>query len=162
TFALNYRWGGHDPAGYHVVDLVLHVLCAVMLAVVVAMTLRLPYFGLSGQEARALAAVAALVWAGHPLASEAVVYVSPRTDGLAAVCYLTVLWAALAYWSATSSAARTAWVVVAATVSACGMATKEVMVSVPLAVLLFERTFLVDSLRATRRSWPLYASLVAG
>ncbi len=42
------------------------------------------------------------------------------------------------------------------------MASKEVMVSAPLMVLLFERTFVAGSLaNALRRSWPLYVGLVS-
>ena len=42
------------------------------------------------------------------------------------------------------------------------MASKEVMVSAPLMVLLFERTFVAGSLAAAvRRSWPLYAGLAS-
>src|SRR3954468_24536190 len=42
------------------------------------------------------------------------------------------------------------------------MASKEVMVSAPVMVLLFERTFVAGSLReAIRRSWPLYIRLAA-
>jgi hypothetical protein len=42
------------------------------------------------------------------------------------------------------------------------MASKEVMVSAPLIVLLYERTFIAGSLRrALRRSWPLYMGLAA-
>ena len=43
-----------------------------------------------------------------------------------------------------------------------GAASKEVMVSAPLVVLLFDYTFVSDSLRqAWRRSWPLYVGLAA-
>jgi tetratricopeptide (TPR) repeat protein len=43
------------------------------------------------------------------------------------------------------------------------MACKEVMVTAPLIVLLFERTFITGSFgQAIRKSWPLYAGLAAG
>ena len=45
TFALNYQAGGLDPVGYRLVNVALHVLTAIALAVVVARTLLLPYFG---------------------------------------------------------------------------------------------------------------------
>jgi tetratricopeptide (TPR) repeat protein len=162
TFALNYRFGGLEPTGYHVVNLVLHVLNAALLAALVRRTLRLPYFGMSDPVAWGLALAVALVWALHPLNSESVVCVTQRTELLGGLCYLGTLWAALRYWSAGSPGARRAWLWTAGLVCAAGMASKELVVSVPLAVLLYERTFLVDSFRATRRSRPLYASLAAG
>src|SRR5262245_44995290 len=44
SFALNYHFGRLDPFGYHLVNVILHVLCATMLAALVRRTLRLPYF----------------------------------------------------------------------------------------------------------------------
>jgi tetratricopeptide (TPR) repeat protein len=161
TLALNYRLGGLDPAGYHVVNIVLHVLSAAVLATIVRRTLGLPYFGTLRSVAGPLGLAVALAWALHPLNSEAVVYVTQRTEILVALFYLTTLWAALRYWSARARTSRAAWLGVATLACLAGMNSKEVMVSAPLAVLLYERTFLVESLRATRRSWPLYASLAS-
>ncbi len=43
------------------------------------------------------------------------------------------------------------------------MASKEVMITAPVVVLLYERTFVAGSLRrALRQSWPLYAGLALG
>src|SRR6185436_11250999 len=58
--------------------------------------------------------------------------------------------------------ARAAWLVCAVIACLAGMASKEVMVSAPLLVLLFERTFIAGSLRkALQRSWPLYVGLTS-
>ena len=44
-----------------------------------------------------------------------------------------------------------------------GMACKEVMVSAPVMVLLFDRTFVSGSFRAAvKKSWPLYVGLASG
>jgi tetratricopeptide (TPR) repeat protein len=162
TFALNYRLGKLDPAGYHLVNLLLHVLAAATLASIVRRTLRFPYFGMADDVAWPLSLAVALVWALHPLGSEAVVYVTQRTEILGALCYLGMLWAALRYWSAGSRAGRRGWACVAGLASLCGMASKEVTVSAPLVVWLYERTFLGGSPLAARRSWTLYACLASG
>ena len=163
TFALNYQVGGLDPVGYRLVNVALHALTAVVLAVVVGRTLLLPYFGGAWATAAWPAAFAiALLWALHPLVTESVAYVTQRTELLAALCYLGTLWAALRYWSAASDGARRAWCTLAGLVALAGMVSKEFVASVPLAVLLYERTFLVGSWRAVRRSWPLYVALALG
>jgi tetratricopeptide (TPR) repeat protein len=161
TLALNYHFGGLRPAGYHVFNLVVHVLSAAVLASIVRRTLRLPYFGgaLDG-VAWPLSLAVALVWAVHPLNTEAVVYVTQRTELLVALFYLLTLWAALRYWSADSRATHAVSLVVAVLACLGGAMSKEVIVSAPLVLLLYERTFLVGSLRAARRSWPLYAGLM--
>src|SRR4029079_11515134 len=57
---------------------------------------------------------------------------------------------------------RAAWLTLAVLACLAGMASKEVMVSAPLMVLLFDRTFISGSFAgAVRRSWPLYAGLAA-
>jgi protein O-mannosyl-transferase len=59
-------------------------------------------------------------------------------------------------------AARAAWFSLALIACLAGMASKEVMVSAPCMVLLFERTFITASFaKALRQSWPLYVGLAA-
>jgi len=54
------------------------------------------------------------------------------------------------------------WYAAAVLACLCGMATKEVMVTAPLVVLLYDRTFLAGSLKeALRRRWVLYLGLAA-
>jgi tetratricopeptide (TPR) repeat protein len=163
TFAFNYHVGRLRPAGYRLVNLVVHLLSAAVLASIVRRTLWLARFaGRWDRAAWRVSFLVALVWAVHPLASEAVVYVTQRTELLMALFYLLTLYASLRYWTADSPPARMAWLGIATVACLSGMASKEVMVSAPLVVMLFERTFLVDSLRATARSWPLYAGLALG
>jgi len=83
--------------------------------------------------------------------------------------YLLTLYCFIRYASAPSSAAEAAtdkaagssiWA--ALTILAClfGMATKEVMVSAPVMVLLYDRTFVAGSFRgAWQRRWKLYLAL---
>ena len=54
------------------------------------------------------------------------------------------------------------WYAFAVLACLSGMATKEVMVTAPLVVLLYDRTFLAGSFgRPLRRRWGLYAALAA-
>jgi protein O-mannosyl-transferase len=163
TFALDRHLYGLRPRGYRVVNLLAHVLTAAVLASIVRRTLRLPHFaGTTRAAAWPLSLAVALVWALHPLNTEAVAYVTQRTEIFGALFYLTTLWAALRYWAAASPAARGGWVAVAALACLAGTASKEIVVSAPLVVLLYERTFLAGSLGEVRRSWRLYAGLVLG
>jgi tetratricopeptide (TPR) repeat protein len=163
TFAIDRRLHGLEPAPYRAENVVLHVLSALLLATIVLRTLRLRYFGGAWTPVVwPLSLGVALLWALHPLDTEAVAYVTQRTELLAALCYLATLWAALRYWSASSRRARGAWVAFATLACLAGVASKEIVVSAPLVVLLYERTFLVGSWRGVRRSWPLYAGLSLG
>jgi tetratricopeptide (TPR) repeat protein len=161
SFALNYYFGGLEPWGYHVVNVLIHLGSALLLWAILRHVLLLPYFaGRFETSGGWLALGVALIWALHPLQTEAVIYATQRTELLMAFFYLSTLYCSLRYWEADP---RSAILLLLAIVAcACGMASKEVMVSAPLIVLLFERTFVAGSLPAAlRRSWPLYVGLAA-
>jgi tetratricopeptide (TPR) repeat protein len=161
SFALNYAAGGLQPAGYRCVNIAIHFLCAMLLWSIVRRTLRMSRFnGRFDAVADWLAMAIAIVWAAHPLASEAVIYVTQRTELLMALFYLATLYCSIRYWDAPSRTGRRTWLALAIVACAAGMLCKEVMVSAPLVVLLFERTFVANSFgAAVRKSWPLYAGL---
>jgi cytochrome c-type biogenesis protein CcmH/NrfG len=168
TLALNFQLGSFDPRGYRAVNVLLHLSSAMLLWAFTWRTLRLPYFGGQfNQSAKWLALGVALLWSLHPLVTEAVVYVTQRTELMVALFYLATLYASLRYWTAESPGSRKVWLVAATLASLAGAASKEVMVSAPLVVLLFDWTFFGPSssdgrLREIwRRSWPLYVALAA-
>ena len=164
SLALNYHFGGLDPRGYHVVNIALHLLSALLLVAIVRRTLRLDYFrGRFDRVADPLAWAVALSWAVHPLVTESVVYVTQRTELMFALFYLAALYASLHYWAMRRGTARTAWMAVAALAGILGGLSKEMMATAPVMVLLFERTFIAGSFRrALRESWPLYVGLALG
>jgi tetratricopeptide (TPR) repeat protein len=164
TLALNFGFDGLDPTGFHFVNVLLHVITSLLVWVVVRRTLTLDYFENRFRHvAGPLALLVAILWAVHPLQTEAVEYVSQRTELLMGLFYLATLAASLRYFLATSRVARGAWCLLAAVSCLAGMACKEVMVSAPVVVLLYERTFIAGTLRrALFRSWPLYLGLALG
>ena len=164
ALAINYHFGRLDPVGYHVFNLVVHVLSALLLLGIVRRTLRLEYFGGRFDDvAEWLALAVALLWAEHPLQTETVIYITQRTELMVGFFYLATLYGSLRYWTAASPAGRKTWLVLSTLACLAGMASKEVMVTAPALVLLFERTFLAGSFRkALRQSWPLYAGLALG
>ena len=99
----------------------------------------------------------------HPLTTDAVTYVTQRTESLMALCYLITLYASLRGHreSATHDGRSTIlWQAVAVAACAFGMGVKESMVTAPVVVALFDRVFLFDSFRAAIAvRWRLYVSL---
>jgi tetratricopeptide (TPR) repeat protein len=161
SFAVNYALGGLDVRGYHAVNLVVHLLAALALFGLVRRTLLLqPWRPRFERSAAGLALAAALLWLLHPLQTESVTYVVQRSEALMGLFYLLTLYCVLR--GATAAATARWWYAAAGACCALGMASKEVMVTAPLLVLLYDRTFLVGSVReALRRRWPLYAGLAA-
>jgi hypothetical protein len=152
SFAANYAAGGFAVAGYHAANLAIHLLAALTLFGLARRTLRS-----SGTLAADWAALAiALIWGLHPLQTESVTYIVQRAESLMGLCYLLTLYCYRRGADAGGSRA-VAWFVASILAAAFGMGTKEVMVSVPVIALLYDRTFLSGSFRAAwqRRRWVL-------
>jgi tetratricopeptide (TPR) repeat protein len=161
SLAVNYHFGQLNPTGYHAFNIVVHILSALLVWLIVVRTLQLNFFSDKfAHAARPLALLVALIWALHPLQTEAVEYITQRTELMVGFCYLATLYTSLRYWAATSPVGRSTWLVLAALACLAGASCKEVMVSAPVVVLLFERTFITGSFRrAVIASWPLYLGL---
>lgn len=146
SFALNFAAGGLAVPGYHLVNLAIHLAAGLTLFGLVRRTLGLPAPApaFSSDAATRVAFTAALLWLAHPLQTEAVTYLSQRTESLAGLCYLLTLYG---FVRASQKPARR-WVFLVPLAGACGMATKEIMVTAPVVVLLFDRTFVGGSFRA--------------
>jgi Flp pilus assembly protein TadD len=162
SLAVNFHWSGLNPRSYHASNLLIHFLATLVLCAIVRRALLLPYFA-DRFEASAnwLALFVALLWALHPLQTEAVAYVTQRSELMVGLFFLATLYCSLRYWiSLPGSRPRTIWLTLAVVASLAGMASKEVMVTAPVMVLLFDRAFVSGSLGgALRRSWPLYLGL---
>ncbi len=168
TLAFNYALGGLGVAGYHVVNLALHVGCGLLLYDVVRRTFRLTG-SLPGREDDA-AFVAGLIFLVHPLQTESVTYVIARSEVLMALCYLATL--DLVLVGETHPQRRAIAWVLAILACALGMAAKPIMVTAPLAVWWLALWVLPTSTRprlsfATTpaaieapRRWPLHVGLV--
>ncbi|MCC6578831.1 MAG: tetratricopeptide repeat protein [Phycisphaeraceae bacterium] len=162
SFALNYAIGGVHPLGYHLFSHGCHLLCALLLWGVLRRVFRAARLVRPDE----LALAAALLWVAHPLLSETVVYVMQRTELLMSLCCLLTIYAAFRMWEAQTppgrKAAAEAWMAVSVLACFAGMASKEVMVSAPLLVLLCDRAIFSGTFReALSRHRGLYVGLAA-
>src|SRR3954462_12502621 len=81
SFAVNYAIGGLAVRGYHVVNVALHLSSALLLFGIVRRTLRITRFREgAGAIVDGTALAAALIWMVHPLQTDAVDYVTQRTE----------------------------------------------------------------------------------
>ena len=148
TFALNYAWGGFSVVGYHVVNVLIHLAATLALYGIARRTLLMA--GHSADLRRAaggIAFVSALVWAAHPLQTESVTYIVQRAESLMGLLFLVTLYAFVRY----TEAKRGTWFALAVVSCAAGMATKEVMVTAPVVVLLYDRIFISSTWREVWR-----------
>ncbi len=156
TLALNYALGGFDVRGYHACNLLIHLLAGLLLFGVIRRTLLIgPMAENYGEAAVGLSLATALIWSVHPLQTESVTYIIQRYESLAGLFYLLTLYSVIR--GAASPPGR-GWYLLAVGSCALGMATKEVMVTAPVVIFLYDRTFLAGSFR---RRKGLYTGLIA-
>lgn len=147
SFALNYATGGLDVFGYHLVNIALHLFCGLLIFGIIRRTLELPRLSERWHKwSTDLGFAAALLWILHPLNTEAVNYLTQRTEVMMAVFYLLTLYASIRAWRPPSAVDRR-WQAVAVASCAAGMACKESMVTAPLMVVLYDGIFLFGSMK---------------
>jgi len=174
SLAVNYAIGGLDVTGYHVTNLAIHLAAVLVLFGFMRRLLDRLWRVKAGherrREARFLAFAIALVWMLHPLQTEAVTYLAQRAELMASLFYLLTLYFFL---RAVESPGRKRWTLFAVGSCLAGMASKEVMASAPVMVLLLDRVLISESFASAWRrrrglylglfsSWVLLAWLVVG
>ena len=158
TFAINYAIHGDAVWGYHALNLFIHITASLCLYGIVRRTLAL-LPSRQGESGELLALAIALIWAVHPLQTQAVTYIYQRVESLMALAYLATLYC---FIRARESEDPRRWYLGSVAACAYGMGCKEVMVTAPLIVLWYDRAFIAGSWRELfwkRRGY--YAGLLA-
>jgi len=120
TFWLEHKLWGFDPTGYHIVNLALHGINAVLLWRILG---RLEVPG---------AWLVAALFAAHPMQAEAVAWIMGRKDLLSTLFYLT----AAGCWLRYRRRPRTGTMVLMSLLFAAGMLSKSMVITLPAVLLL--------------------------
>ncbi|MCF6171096.1 MAG: tetratricopeptide repeat protein [Bacteroidales bacterium] len=149
-FALNYYFGGYGVRGYHVVNLIIHLLSALLVfflagRVFAAVSEDKPSMNPGHKELAAL--FAALIFVAHPIQTQGVTYIVQRMTSQSAMFYLfAVLFYALGRAGQLSGDRRKALLFYAATFVSftASLLSKQIAVTLPFALLLYEFFFVRD------------------
>jgi tetratricopeptide (TPR) repeat protein len=173
SLAVNYAISGTRVWSYHALNLAIHILAGLALFGIVRRTLekRAGRPGFSSVGPLHFALAVALLWVLHPLQTESVTYIVQRAESLMGLFYLLTLYCFIRYSESRSPGAMAsdvgkarggAWAGLSIACCLLGMASKEVMVSAPLIVWLYDRTFVSGTFRkAWREHWGLYLGLAS-
>ena len=156
---LNYQLGGLNPAGYHALNLAVHVLAGLTLYGLVRRVLLLPRFaGRYDDAAPHLAFAVALLWLVHPLQTQSVTYIIQRCESMMGLFYLFALYA----WLRGATGGGRWWYAAAVGGFALSCGCKEVSATLPPVLVAFDRVFLAPSWRAlVRARWAAYLGVLA-
>ena len=150
TFALNRAASGDDAWSFHAANIAIHLMTVLLVFVFTARTLDLA----GVLRVRGPALVVAGVFALHPLQSQAVSYVAQRAESLASAFYLATILLLLAAERATSAPRRALFRAGACGTFVLGLGTKPIVVTAPIAYLLFAMALPRKRQSAPVMSWP--------
>lgn len=130
SFAFNYAFGGLNPAGYHIINILIHFLNAILLYLLLGIFLP------NLRHSLKLALVS--VFCVHPVNTEAVVYISSRSTIMSAFFILTSLYNYI-LWNKEKRSFRYCLLSLFLYLSA--LLTKESALVLPLLILAYELIF---------------------
>lgn len=139
SFAVNYAIGGLDVTGYHLFNLLVHAVNAILVYLFCSALLNNPHAKPDGTpEDGIVPFFAALLFAVHPLQTQAVTYIAQRMESLAAMFILAGLLCFVAGVRADSRVRRGVAFVAIFACLLSGFAAKETAIVLPLLVLLVD------------------------
>ncbi len=92
SFALNYYFHQYNLKGYHLVNIIIHILTGIFLYLFIKDTLKLPLLEFKYHFLGSIAFFAALVWLVHPLHTQSVTYIVQRMNSMTAMFYVLSFW----------------------------------------------------------------------
>ncbi|MBI5492189.1 MAG: tetratricopeptide repeat protein [Deltaproteobacteria bacterium] len=164
SFALNYRLGGLHPFGFHLVNVLIHIMNAALVFYFLRLTCRTPSlskFAGAGRPASVwLPFIASVIFLAHPVQTQAVAYVTQRFASMATLFYiLSMVLYIKARLSFRAGGGVKAWLVYSAAFlsAVLAMKTKEITFTLPFAILIYDIVFFRTDEPADRlRRAPFY------
>jgi protein O-mannosyl-transferase len=160
TFALNYQLHELNVAGYHIFNLLIHLLNALLVYWLVILTFKTPYVSAYLQKDvlktsdpyRWIPLFTALLFVSHPVQTQAVTYIVQRFASLSTLFYLVSL---VMYIKArgSDSSKRAGYAFFAASIlsAVLAMRTKEIAFTLPVMVFLYEFMFFPGDVKKRMR-----------
>jgi tetratricopeptide (TPR) repeat protein len=149
SFAVNYAVHGLDVKGYHVVNILIHICNSVLLYLLLQLTFLTPCFqnrnaaSISADSRSFVALFTTLLFAVHPIQTQAVTYIVQRFASLAALFYLLSLVSYIRFRLDNNAnfARKCTFYVLSLTSVIAAMKTKEFAILLPVVITLYEFTF---------------------
>ncbi len=149
TFAINYRLNGLNVTGYHIVNIFIHIINALLVYLLIVLSFKTPFLSSSSikEHSGIIALFTALFFACHPIQTQAVTYIVQRFTSLAVLFYLLsfvsyIKWRLLKIRDQGSFVFKTVFFYLVSVISAVlAMNTKEISFTLPVAIFVYEFMF---------------------
>ena len=159
TFAINYAMGGLNVVGYHIVNLVIHITNGILVYFLIFLTLnRIDSFKVIAKK---IAVYTALLFAVHPIQTQAVTYIVQRMESLASMFMLIGLLLFIKGTETSKTASRVLLYGAAVVSYLLGFKSKEIAITLPAIIILYDYCFLSEgNLKKLVSRWPIYGVLL--
>lgn len=147
SFALNFRLGGLETFGYHIVNVIIHIINGLLVYSLIMSTFRTPWMDraqVEGRETTAffLALISSVLFVVHPVQTQAVTYITQRFASLATLFYLLSLVSYIRWRLLSGPKGLKALLYIVSLASAiAAQNTKEISFTLPIMIVLYELVF---------------------
>jgi hypothetical protein len=157
SLMFNYQLGGLNVVGYHIFNIALHIANSMFVYLLMLWTLSLPALETKYKgKARRMALFGALLFAVHPIQTEAVTYIITRTELLTTFFYLATFLLVIKG----ARAQRSSYYAGAFFTAALSMGSKEWAVTLPVLLMLYDYLFLSErKLSVVASRWMVYVAI---
>jgi len=139
TFLINYQFGKLEVVGYHLFNILIHILASILIYILVKLIFKTPNVKDSNLSRYKdfIALFSSLIFLAHPIQTQAVTYIVQRASCLAAISYVLTI---ILYIKARLDNRRLFYYLAILT-ALLSTLTKEIVITLPIILVLFEITF---------------------
>jgi tetratricopeptide (TPR) repeat protein len=141
SFGLNYYFHGYELPGYHLVNIVIHIINGMLLFLFVFKTVTLPGQPNPRSHPAWIAVLAGLLWFVNPIQIQSVTYIVQRMTSMATLFFLSSFLFYIYGRLSPRKSVRITLFVLSALSWVFSMASKQIGVTLPLLVLVYEWFF---------------------
>jgi tetratricopeptide (TPR) repeat protein len=139
SFALNYKFGGTDVFGFHVVNFIIHYLASAFLFLFIFNTLKLPRLKDEYENiAYPVALLATFFWALNPVHINCITYIVQRYASMVGLFYIMSMYFYLKGRTSAKSTSSFIFFILCMIAGLAAVLTKENAVMLPVSILLFD------------------------
>ncbi len=139
TFALNWYFGQNKTAGYHFINILIHVFTSFFLFLSIKLLLSTPNIKIKEKDRYFIAFLGSALWAANPIQTQAVTYIVQRMASMAAMFYIISIYGYLKV--RLFEQINAAWILLPVVAFFLASFSKENAIMLPLSLVLIEMIF---------------------
>ena len=147
TYTIDYSLWGLNPYGFHLTNNLINLIASLFLLAILIRLFAKYKYGLLASL------LASLIFSTHPVHTEAVSWVSGRTDSLVTLFFFAAFYFYITY----SELKENKYIIFSFVFYALGLMSKEMIVTFPVIIILFDFLWKKKSIKEIFEGWKLYS-----